>query len=160
MKTPILSLLLFLLGAFLSAPVLAAAHHVPDEIVVKFKPHVPGVRIHETNRRRGLAEIEVHPTAGFRRLRVPLGADLAATVAQYAAMPDVEYAELNYYYHIAAAPNDPYYTYQWNLWHPDAGINVEAAWAITTGHPSIIIAVVDSGVAYENYLTYLQAPDL
>jgi serine protease len=151
---------ILLLSVALSSPLFAAASHVPDEIVVKFKSTVPRTRIHETSRRRGMAEIEEHPTAGFRRLRIPMAADLKAMVEEYAAMPDVEYAELNYYYYIATAPNDPYYTYQWNLWHPDAGINVEAAWEITTGEASVIIAVVDSGVAYENYLTYVQAPDL
>ncbi len=43
-------------------------------------------------------------------------------------------------------PNDPYFSYQWNL----NKIQVPAAWDITTGSDSVIIAVLDSGVDYNN----------
>ena len=37
---------------------------------------------------------------------------------------------------------------------------MEAAWSIETGDPNVVVAVVDTGAAYENYDVYKQAPDL
>ena len=58
-------------------------------------------------------------------------------------------------------PDDPYFRYQWNLYNKvTGGIGMEKAWAIETGDPNVIIAVLDSGVAFEDYDDYKQAPDL
>jgi subtilisin family serine protease len=50
-------------------------------------------------------------------------------------------------------PNDPYFPNQWHLHNtgqsggtPGADIRAPQAWAITTGDPNIVVAVVDSGV--------------
>jgi len=57
----------------------------------------------------------------------------------------------------AAYPNDPAYPYLWGLHNTgqapfygtaDADIDAPDAWAITTGSPSVIVAVVDTGVDY------------
>ncbi len=61
-------------------------------------------------------------------------------------------------------PNDPFYAIQWNLQSPSASagsIRVEGAWAVNPGgDPSVVVAVVDSGIAYESSGTFCQAPDL
>lgn len=44
-----------------------------------------------------------------------------------------------------AAPNDPRYTNQWGL-NGKYGINVEKAWAVTTGSKAIKVAVIDTGL--------------
>lgn len=72
-------------------------------------------------------------------------------VELYNREPDVEYAHLNYYAYACFEPNDPRYHLQWHFNDPCAGINIELAWDITTGEPNVIVAVVDSGVAYEDY---------
>ncbi len=52
--------------------------------------------------------------------------------------------QTEYVYHIFATPNDPTYeSTNWSL----AKINAEAAWDITTGDGSTIVAVIDSGFA-------------
>src|SRR5690606_34353070 len=66
-------------------------------------------------------------------------------------------------------PNDPFYApYQWNLYDRGQlsngvasrfGIQAASAWNTTAG-AGIVVAVVDTGVAYENYGPYAQAPDL
>lgn len=88
----------------------------------------------------------------------------AAELAQQSA---VEYAEPNYIARALAQPlpNDPLYAEQWNLRGAPGSINVEPVWQKTTGF-SAVVAIVDSGVAYENYtdrvtgVTYMRAPDL
>jgi len=69
----------------------------------------------------------------------------------------VEYAEPNYINQIHWVPNDPYYSYQW---HFDQ-INMESAWDQQQGGDSgVVVTVLDTGVAYEDYGPYQQAPDL
>jgi len=41
-----------------------------------------------------------------------------------------------------AEPNDPFYPLQWHL----TGFGVAEAWAIETGSPEVVVAVIDSGV--------------
>ena len=54
-----------------------------------------------------------------------------------------EYVERDFYAHTASVtPNDPDFGSQWHL----ATIAAPAAWAVTTGAASVVVAVVDSGV--------------
>jgi serine protease len=43
-------------------------------------------------------------------------------------------------------PNDPMFAQQWHYHEPAGGINLPAAWDITTGSAAVAIAVIDSGV--------------
>ncbi len=72
----------------------------------------------------------------------------------------VEYAEPNYVAFADgipqyAAPNDPFFSYQWNM---DA-IQMPSAWDMSTG-TGVTVAILDTGVAYETYQSFQQAPDL
>lgn len=64
-------------------------------------------------------------------------------------------------YHTSFAPNDPSYPLQWNF----TAINAGAAWDVDQtpplhgGDPGIIVAVLDTGLAYEQYQKYKVAPD-
>jgi serine protease len=151
---------------------------VAGEIIVKFRPGVSPAVIEAVNRAHGAAAIYRSPSAGFLRLRLPPGRSVADAVAAYQRNPQVEYAEPNFVRTALMIPNDPYYAYQWHLddglaLNPygganGGGINVEPAWNISTG-AGVIVAVVDTGIAYENYTDrvgkrivgrYYQAPDL
>jgi len=73
---------------------------------------------------------------------------------------DVEYAEPNFYAYAYFTPNDPYFRYQWHLQDQSkGGINTPLAWDLSQG-AGVIVAVVDTGVAYENFGRYKKAPDL
>ena len=128
---------------------------VPNEIVVKFKNGLPKNRIDRINQRHGTSVLYTSPFAGFRRIKVPAGKTVKQVVELYNREPDVEYAELNYYAYALFEPDDPLYSYQWHFNDTLAGINIEPAWDITTGDPDVIVAVIDTGVAYEDY----NAPD-
>ena len=56
--------------------------------------------------------------------------------------PDVQYVEPNFIAQATAIPNDPYYGRQWHY----RLISLPAAWDITTGNPSVVVAVIDTGV--------------
>jgi uncharacterized repeat protein (TIGR02543 family) len=67
-----------------------------------------------------------------------------AVLSALKADPDVEYAERDYLVHPCFVPNDPY-VLSGSEWHLQK-IQALAAWDITAGTSSIIIAVLDSGV--------------
>ena len=136
-----------------------ASRWVPGEIIVKFKKGVSKERAGTIHSRHGTKEIYTSPFSGFKRLKVPHGKKLEEILEFYKGQSDVEYAGLNYYAHAHQTPNDPRYYIQWHFNDPVAGINIEPAWDITTGDPNVIIAVLDTGIAYENYHEYDKAPD-
>jgi serine protease len=133
--------------------------YVPDEFIVKFKPEVGKKKIDKINLGHGTSIKRAG--SHFMRLNVPKGKTVAQMVKAYSRNPNVEYAEPNYIAHASMVPNDPFYNpYQWHLDNNVyGGINVEDAWDISTG-TGVIVAVIDTGVAYENYDGYIIAPDL
>jgi serine protease len=150
---------------------------VAGEILVQFNPGASRAAIDAINRAHGTSVAYRSPFAGFFRLRLPPGRGVAEMVAAYQRQPQVTYAEPDFVRRALTAPNDPYYSYQWNFddsLSPNpyggangGGINLEPAWDVSTG-AGVIVAVIDTGIAYENYSeragqrrrTYYQAPDL
>lgn len=64
------------------------------------------------------------------------------TVKQLRQRDDIEEVSPNYQFHSLRIPNDTLYRHQWNF----PLMSLPAAWDITTGSSSVIVAVVDSGV--------------
>ena len=139
------------------------------EVVVKFKAGVGQQTKAAVRRRHGLAHVSTSRHAGFERASVAKGRSVAQAAAALSGEATVEYAEPNYVSQAHAVPDDPLYSFQWHLDDPanpygganGGGINLEAAWdAQATQGGGVVVAVVDTGVAYENYGPYVQAPDL
>ena len=130
--------------------------YAPGEIIVKFKADVSRQAAGAALSDMGTTVISTNEAIGIRQLAIPAGKTVEEMVAAFSARPDVEYAEPNYIAHEFMVPNDPYYSYQWHF----PLINMPAAWDQSTGIPSVVVAVIDCGVAYETYGAYTQAPDL
>src|SRR5215212_4398120 len=60
-------------------------------------------------------------------------------------LPDVEYAEPDQILQPIMTPNDPRYGEQWDF-SDTWGINLPAAWELTTGSSNIIVGVIDTGI--------------
>ncbi|MCK5027293.1 MAG: S8 family serine peptidase [Candidatus Pacebacteria bacterium] len=107
-------------------------------------------------------------TKRFRTINIPSGITVSDAIKQYQGFDNVRSVEPDYIAYADMVPNDPYYSpYQWHLDNDmESGINTEEAWDITTGSPDVIVAVIDTGIAYERYYDpykralYYRAPDL
>ena len=111
---------------------LERGEHKKDELIVKFKG--------EKN---------------FRRVNLVQNENIEDALTKFRKRADIEYAEPNYIAYAFFTPNDPYFSYQWHL----KQIKMEDAWNVSSGS-GVIVAIIDTGVAYQNYSTYYLAPDL
>jgi serine protease len=142
----------------------AAAEAVAGELLVGFNAGANAQQISGIYHAHGLTELEqLYGSDHVRRVAVPEQASDAVTEA-LGKNPLVEYAEANYIASTQFTPDDPFYSYQWHLSNDTyGGIQIEQAWDVTSGHDAIV-AVLDTGVAYENYSdstgSYYVAPDL
>ncbi len=153
----------FVLACVFSAsePVFGLPMCAPGEIIVKFGEDISEESRSTVVRQYGCAVIDSCASGDFQLIEIPEPATTEEMIDSFEENPAVEYAELNHYARISLVPNDTFYSFQWHLDNPVyGGINMEAAWDIQRGDPNVIIAVLDTGVAYEDYEIYRQAPDL
>lgn len=112
-----------------------------------------------------LAEARVGDAGGARATRSAYGRryvvepmaglDAAAVTSRLRAMPEVEYAEPDGVVRAHFSPNDTLYALQWHL----KTLGAERMWDIQRCDPSVAVAVLDTGVAYEDFGPYRKAPD-
>jgi serine protease len=157
-----------------TVPQPTAARHVEGEVIVWFTRVMDDAEVLAVARDIGptiglLKRSEVTPERVL--LSVPRGLE-EEYARRFESLPGVLAAAPNFIYSLEWVPNDPYYPYQWHF-NKDNFIYLEEAWDINRGGDStVIIAVLDTGVAYEEYTvpsyeqseviggTYHRAPEL
>jgi thermitase len=136
------------------------------EILVRFRPGVTQNTIDSlTQRLNDQVEDQIESVANLEVIEDEDGKDAESMVAQYRALPEVEYAELNSEIkldhedggrkHVHA--DDEMFSRQWGLFNSGhdggtAGADISAmrAWAVTKGSDQVVVAVLDSGVDYSH----------
>jgi len=96
-----------------------------------------------SNLRKGIA------TTGIDRwatIRVPKGTDPQQLIAALQAYPSIEAVQLNHAYRIHQLPDDPRLAEQWLI----RQIQLDRAWHKTLGDPSVLIAIIDTGIDYNH----------
>jgi serine protease len=135
------------------------AAYKQGEVIVKFRDGAGEAEEERTIRAVGGTRATRARYAPPYRVTLADGANVALAVSLLRAQPSVEYAEPNLVVRKLQAstfvPNDRYFPAQWNL----KIINAERAWAIQKGSAQVAVAVLDTGIAYENYGRYAKAPD-
>jgi serine protease len=141
-----------------------AADYVQDEVIVHYEDGTGGGVAANVAQEAGAEPIAELP-GGSEQLQIEDGGSVRETIAELRKDPNVKYAVPNWRAHAAAeVPNDPGVHLQWNLFG-QYGINVVEAWTLAAGLRApggrgAVVAVLDSGVAYERYKRYRRAPDL
>jgi serine protease len=93
---------------------------------------------------------------GLRVVSVPRGLTLAQALVLYRQRADVLYAEPSYLDYPTFVPNDPLFEQQWHL----RKVGCPTAWDTTLGSTGVIVAILDTGVAFTDAPDHPQAPDL
>ena len=119
---------------------------VPGEVIVQFKPGVAA-----TTRRAAVAAEDATLAENLRvpgasLVELPPGRSVAAAVRDFATRPGVVAAQPNFVYDAQILPNDPRFGDLWGL----PAIHAPEAWDLTTGSSAVRVAVVDTGVEYDN----------
>ena len=144
-----------------------------DQVIVKFNPNVPNAAKEALMSEHGASVERVSLFGEFVRWGLPEGANVTVIAEALNRNPLIEYAHPNFFAQAHFVPNDTIYCLQWHLddsleydsvnqvcqasaGNPNGGANgggigMEQAWNFSTGDPSIIVAVLDSGVAYEDF---------
>ena len=126
--------------------------YVKGEVIVKYKEGVTEERVIGLHQRMNAIKKRDIPNLRIQSVKIPDDMSVEDAIAQYKNDPDVEYAEPNYILRAYAIPNDPSFSLLWGLNNTsDADIDAQEAWDITTGCTTdIVIAIIDSGVAYNH----------
>ncbi len=150
----------------------ATGAYLPDRIVVKYAPSAQAARAARASASRESESGE--EASATHLLSVPAGTSLDATLAKLRHEKNVVWAVPDYVAHTTsvAIPNDPGITghtaggWQQTQWNFDGtnGIDASQAWANVAadgapGGAKVIVAVLDTGVAYANRGRYRRSPD-
>ncbi len=131
--------------------------YVPGHIVVKFDSTVSAQSVEHMAWEAGALGVRTPSYADFVYVDLPPETDPVSAAAALAARPGVVYAEPDPVAYPDARPNDPLYQFQWNL----QKLDMERVWDINPGASNgVVVAVLDTGVAYLNEGGFAQAPDL
>jgi len=116
------------------------------EVLVKFKSGTDSSLIAQTNSLVGSNLLETLGDLGWIRVKLPEGMTVEKALEDYKKYGEIEAVQPNFYYHLLATPNDPQYT---NAGMYGLGkISAPAAWDLTTGSPTVVVADIDTGMRY------------
>jgi len=146
--------------AFVRIPERGRRAYRPGEVIVQFKEAVRDRDASDMMREAGGRSARRSDFGPRYLIQLDDGFEIADALDRLRTMPGVDFAEPN---GIVRAfqragyftPNDPLYTRQWNF----RMLGSERMWGIQKGDPSVAVAVLDTGIAYEDFGPYRKAPD-
>jgi serine protease len=130
----------------------AAGRYVSGRLIVKFRGSMSaGARQQALTQASRSAVLRARPRhVDFDEVTLNPAEDAEAVARTLARRRDVQYAQPEYRVEPRFVPNDQYYSlFQWNF----PQIDLERGWDIQNGSSSsVIVAVLDSGVAYRDVI--------
>jgi len=117
-----------------------------DSIIVKFKPGATDAKKDDLHKRHGSKIAKKFDRLRMHHVKLKKGKAVEDALKEYRADPDVEYAEPDYVMKVQASPSDEFFGSLWGM----NKINAPAAWDISTGSGSVVVAVIDTGIDYSH----------
>lgn len=129
---------------FAAAAQKKAERYVANEVLVKFKPNQTKAFRSQVAGRIHSSIAEQLGDLGWVRVKLRAGQTVNDAMAAFGKMVDVEAVQPNYFYHIQSTPNDAL----WSDLYGMVNISAPAAWDLTTGDSSVVVADIDTGLDY------------
>ena len=146
----------WLCGAAAGASAAPRSQSVAGELIVGFRHGSSSAQ-----RKAALAKVNAHTKTPLREIgaalvTLPRGTEPRA-IARLRNERGVRYAEPNFILRASTLPNDPGFSNEWGLYNtgqvvnftagtPGADIGAPSAWDVTTGSPSAVVGVIDTGI--------------
>ena len=139
-----------------------------DQILVRFNRTSSAIARAAARARAGVEAVRPLSVPGWEVVASRGGESLDEAVARLARDPDVAEVVPDLRVHPTTTPNDPHFDKQWALHNVgqtycaaqtcgsnlsgtgDADVDAPGAWDTTTGSSSVVVAIVDTGVAYDH----------
>jgi subtilisin family serine protease/sugar lactone lactonase YvrE len=112
------------------------------ELIIGFENAAAAGVTANVNEDIGAQITAVYSSITAQQVSIPAGMTLKEAAAKYKDLPGVRYVEPNYRYGLFLLPNDQFIPQMWGL----TRINAEAAWNVSTGSLSVVVAVIDTGI--------------
>lgn len=117
---------------------------VKDELLLKFKAGTSNESALKINQKADSQMLEKFGDLGWQRVKLPADMSVNEAISFYKTFAEVEAVQPNFYYQLAITPDDTRYSELYGM----SKISAPAAWDITTGSSSVIVAVIDTGIKY------------
>lgn len=145
---------IFISGCFVVTLLLGSMHaqkttrdsYVKGELLVKFVGPPGSSPALAAKRAMNAVVVETLGDLGWQRIRLPEGLSVDNAIDQYSKLDGVEGAQPNFYYQLQLTPNDPLFGSLWGM----TRISAPAAWDLTTGSSSVVVANIDTGARYSH----------
>ena len=131
---------------FASATAQTSRRWVENEVLLKFQDSADSAMAREANRAAGVEKIETLGDARWERVRLRPGQTVEQALAELPRLQGVEAVQPNFYYHLLATPNDPQFAS--SGMYGLGKISAPAAWDLSTGSSSVVVADIDTGLRY------------
>jgi subtilisin family serine protease/PKD repeat protein len=138
----------------------------PNTLLVKYRSDVAARSVDGLARGQGAIavrsfrqprQVQRNLMDQWRQVTLAPGTEVREALARFRDDPAVEWAEPDYIWTINALPNDAGFSQLWGLHNlgqtggaNDADIDAAEAWDLQTNGSSIIVGVIDSGIAYNH----------
>jgi len=127
-------------------PAQAASDAVPGELLVRFEEGIAGSERADARADSDVSLKRQTRISGLQLVKAEPGQTVGQAIGELEADSRVAYAEPNSIVRPAATTNDPFLNTLWGL----DKIAAPGAWDVTRGSSSVLVAVTDTGVAYDH----------
>ncbi|HXV32511.1 MAG TPA: S8 family serine peptidase, partial [Gaiellaceae bacterium] len=132
-------------------PIGGSPDYVAGELIVRFRSGASATERAATLAAEGARAAGGLGLPGLTRVKLSPGTTVAEAAEALEDDPDVLYAEPNYIRRLDRLSNDPLLKQLWGLsQYSDKDIDAPSAWNHTTGSSGVVVAVIDSGIAYNH----------
>jgi serine protease len=142
-----------------------------NSITALLKPNATPAAVESLATGLGGQLVRQHTLSNLQVYSFPDGAAASHAMDALSHSPLIEAVSPTRIATVFETPNDTNYAYQWDMQDTAGGVRVEPAWDLATNRGSgVVVAVIDTGVAYEDYtrpetvglpqMAFQQAPDL